>query len=210
LDAANKLECPQFPSLVRRFLRGQLYPDLGTQSPNLAYPSLQGHVSIVYSAVATFRAPSDISGMNGMHREHIRATQSWRQGKARYDCVFINSNSDLDGMGGLEVARVLTFFAFTHQGREYPSALIHWYSLVGTQPDEDTGLWMVSPDRDENGYPHLAIIHIDSIYRAAHLIPVYRNVGLIDKKLTLHDSLDTFDIFYVNKFVDHHAFEIAF
>jgi hypothetical protein len=199
--------------MARRFLYDQLYPDSEIESSNLsgnAYPNLQGNVHIVYSAVATFRAPSDISGMNGMRREHIRATPSWRQGKARYDCIFINSNANLDGMAGLQVARVLAFFAFMHLGTEYPCALIHWYSLVGMQPDEDTGLWMVSPDAEQDGYPHLAIIHVDSIYRAAHLIPVYRDVGFIDKNLTLHDSLDTFDTFYVNKFVDHHAFEIAY
>jgi hypothetical protein len=26
----------------------------------------------------------------------------------------------------------------------------------------------------------------------------------------MHDALDTYKNFYVNKFVDHHAFEIAF
>lgn len=186
--------------MVHRFLYNQLNPDSEIESSNRsgdAYMNLQGHVRVVYSAVATFRAPSDIGGTNGMRHEHIRATPSWRQEKARYDCIFINSNANLDGMGGLEVGRVLAFFTFMHLDTEYLCALIHWYSLVGMQPDED-------------GYPHLAIIHVDSIYRAAHLIPVYQDVGFIDKNLTLHDSLDAFDIFYVNKFVDHHAFEIAF
>ena len=32
---------------------------------------------------------------------------------------------------------------------------------------------------------------------------------VVPESLTLHDSLDTFQSFYVNKFIDHHAFEIA-
>ena len=107
------------------------------------------------SAVATFRAPSDISGVYGMRREHIRAISSWRGGPAR----------------GFEVARVFLFFSFQHQNEMYSCALIQWYSYVGTQPDEDTGLWKIEPDTKDDGSPHLAVIHLDTIFRAVHLMP---------------------------------------
>jgi len=199
--------------MIQRFLYDQLYPDSKIPSSQLkttAYPNFNGRISIFYSATATFRAPSDISSINGMRREYIRATPSWRHEAARYDCVFVNSLPAFEGMRGLEIARVLAFFSVTHDELEYECALIHWFSRLGTGPDENTGLWVVEPDFGDDGNPFLDIIHIDSIYRAAHLLPVYRTNQYISRSLTMHDTLDTFKQFYVNKFVDYHAFEIAF
>ena len=210
--AANKLELPLFPVMIRRFLYDQLYPDSDIPSNLLettAYPAFDGNIAIFYAAVATFRAPSDSHGVNGMRREFIRATPSWRGGAAQYDCILINSNSELKGMHGLDVARVLTFISFSYNAQEYQCALIHWFSRLGTRPDETTGLWNVEPEFDgDDEEPHLDIVHVDCIYRAAHLIPVYN--GYISQSLTMHDTLDSFSCFYVNKYVDYHAFEIAF
>ena len=75
-----------------------------------------------------------------MRREHIQATLSWRNKTAHYDCIFVNSNPELDNMHGLEVARVMTFFSFVHEGKEYPCALIHWFSCISDTPNEDTGM----------------------------------------------------------------------
>jgi hypothetical protein len=96
--------------MLRRFLYDQLYPNSSIPSSELsihAYPEFHGRVHVFYNATATFRAPSDLSGIGGMRREYIRATPSWRNGHPRYDTVFINSDSSEDGMGGLEVARIL-------------------------------------------------------------------------------------------------------
>jgi hypothetical protein len=129
---------PQFPMLVQRFLYDQLYPDSAITSRSVlpeSLPIIEGRLEVFNSAVATFRSPSDISGINGMHREHIRAMTSWRSGPARYDTVLINSNPDIEGIRGFEIARVLLFFAFRHQGKCYPCALVHWFSFVGVEPD---------------------------------------------------------------------------
>lgn len=199
--------------MIRRFLYDQLYPDSKIPSSQLeitAYPDFNGRISIFYCASATFCAPSDISGVNGMHREFIRATPSWRQGAPRYDCIYINSAGESEGMPGLEIARVMALFAIVHDEVEYQCALIHWFSREGTKPDDVTGLWVVEPEFDGDRNPFLDIVHLDSIYRAAHLLPVFRTNQFISRSLTMHDALDTFKNFYVNKFVDHHAFEIAF
>jgi hypothetical protein len=198
--------------MIRQFLYDQLYPDSEIPSSLLevtAYPDFNGRVSIFYSATATFRAPSDISGVDGMRREYIRATPSWRKEAARYDCIFINTNPEMEGEGmrGLEVARALAFFSFVSNNVEYQCALIHWFSRI--EWDEDTGMWMVEPEFDADENPHLAIIHVDSIYRAAHLTPAYRTNQYISRSLTMHDTLDTFKQFYVNKFADHHTFDIV-
>jgi hypothetical protein len=67
-------------------------------------------------------------------------------------------------------------------------------------------MWIVQPDNDESP---LSIIHLDTVVRAAHLLPVFGKER-VSRSLSFTDTLDTFTSFYVNKFADHHAFEIAF
>lgn len=95
------------------------------------------------------------------------------------------------------------------QGITYPCALVHWFSLVGDEVDEDIGMWVVELDINETGTPLTGIIHLDSVLHAAHLMGVCREAFVL-KTLTLDNCLDFFHLFYVNKFVDHHTFEIAF
>jgi hypothetical protein len=170
------------------------------------YPVVESKIFVFKSAVATFYAPSDVSGITGMRREYIRATSSWRNGAARYDCVFVNTKADADGARRFEIARVFLFFSFSHDDKEYPCAFIQWYSFVGTERDEDTGYWVVEPDILDDGSPHVVIIHIDCIVRAVHLMPVTRTARFVDSSITMHTSLDKFKHFYLNRFVDHHAF----
>ena len=208
--AARLLMQPHFPRLVQRFLYDQLYPDSAIPSRLVfpeSLPTIDGRIEIFNSAIATFRAPSDISSITGMRREHIRATPSWRNGPARYDTVLINSNPDIEGIHGFEIARILLFFSFQHQECHYPCALVHWFSFVGVEPDEDTSFWTVEPDFTDDTNPHLAIVHIDSIYRAVHLLPAHRDARFINPAFTMHSTLDEFKLFYVNKYADHHAFD---
>jgi hypothetical protein len=122
--------------------------------------------------------------------------------------VFINTDSDAEGMRGLEVARVICFFSFKHNWEVYPCALIQWFEKIGDCPDEDTGMWMVAPSFHEDGSRNLAVIHIKTVFHAAHLIAIYSS-EYIPHSLKFYHSLDTFGSFYVNKYADHHAFEIA-
>lgn len=121
----------------------------------------------------------------------------------------MNSEPELPGIRGLAVARVFLFFSFTYNSTSYPSALVQWFSFIGDEPDDETGLRMVEADFHEDGRPYLSIIHLDSVFRAAHLIPAYRTPDFIKRSLTMHDALDEFDVFYVNRFADHHSFEIS-
>ena len=212
VNLATKIEQPRLIELVRRFLYDQLYPDSNLPSSDVslnACPIFFGKVSVFLSAVATYYAPSDPCGIGGMHREHIRATPSWRRGPARYDCVFVNSRPELEGMRGLDVVRILLLFSFPFKGITYPCALVHWFSIIGEEPDEDTGMWMVRPAATEDGQPEVSVIHLDCVFRAAHLLPIYGDIPAPDN-VSLYNSLDAFAGFYVNKYADHHAFEIAY
>ena len=195
--------------MIRRYLYDHFYPNSEVPSyllDDAAYPDFNGRISIFYSATATFHSASDISNISGLRCEHIRATPSWRNGQPRYDCAFIYSKRNILK---LTVARILTFFSFVHEGEQFQCALVHWFFCAADRPDEDTGLWIVGPGFIEGGEPHIGIIDIGSIYRAAHLIPVYGSSQYVARSLTMHDSLDTFKQFYVNKFVDYHAFGIT-
>lgn len=109
-------------------------------------------------------------------------------------------------MRGLGVVRVMLFFSFEYDNTQYPLALVEWFKKVGLDPV--TGMWVVRPDIVRGKREH-SVLHLDSFLRAAHLIPVFGTQKLPrDFDFTL--SLDAFDAYYVNKYIDHHANEVAF
>ncbi|KAF7967364.1 hypothetical protein HWV62_34649 [Athelia sp. TMB] len=196
----DEIQQPELLDLIADFLHEQLtLPGADLQTSSL--PSIQGKIAVHASALAMFYAPSDASGVGGMRRERIRAVPSWRKGPPRYDCVFISTDPDLDGMRGLDIARVQLFFSFKAGGKTYPCALVHWHSRVGDSPDSTTGMWIVEPDHHPDNSPVLAVIHLDTVVRAAHLIGTYGD-SFIPKTITCDTSLDSFYSYYVNKFMD--------
>jgi hypothetical protein len=205
-EFAHSLNEPDFVNKLRKFSMDQTCADSDSDDQ---LPEIDDLIKLYPSAVATYFAPSDLSGIRGMHSEHIRATPNWRNEGPRYDTVFVNTNPNEDGMRGLDVARVQQVFSFKSRGRCYPCAVVQWYSHCGDEPDEDTGMWIVEPDIYEDGERVTDIIHLDTIVRSAHLIAVYGN-NPIPKDIPLCYTLDLFHSYYVNKYIDHHAFEIAF
>lgn len=145
-----------------------------------------------------------------MQREYIRSTPNWRKEGPRRDCVFVHTGSDFedDGIRNFDIARVLAFFSFRLNGVTYPCAAIRWFEKVHDIPDENTGMWRVRPSCLPNHSPHIAVIHIDTIYRATHLIPIYGRRPIPRDVRPCH-VYDAFNMFYVNKYVDHHAFDFA-
>ncbi|KAJ3510664.1 hypothetical protein NLJ89_g4545 [Agrocybe chaxingu] len=212
---AQKVQQAQLPLLMRRFLYDSLHPTAlipSSRVPQDELPQLTGKAYIYTSARAVFYAPSDLSGLGGLRHERIRSTKSWYGGAPRRDCIFVGNSdaSDAPGMRGLLVARVLLFFSFTHSATKYPCALVHWFSIIGDEPCDETGMWIVEPDF-RGGKPFLEVIHLDAILRGAHLIGVSGSHFLPnDLDFTFDKSLDAFSSFYVNKYVDHQAHEIAF
>ncbi|KAF9232868.1 hypothetical protein BU15DRAFT_90553 [Melanogaster broomeanus] len=199
LDLAEELNVPELPMLIRYFLYDQQHPDGPQSSTDMLLremPVYRGRLDVFHSAVATFFAPSDPSGTGGMHCEHIRANPSWRRGAAHYDTYL----STLDN--------IHCFFSFAFLNKTFPCTLVHWYKRIGSQPDDITGLWMVHPSFEDDGSRESSVIHLDSIFRAVHLLPMFSNSNPIHPAVTFDNSLDAFKGYYVNKFADHHLFEI--
>jgi hypothetical protein len=130
-DIAAEIGQPNFPNLPPQFIYNQQHSNYTSDTSSADLPTFYGKVTIYPSAVATFHAPSDISGIGGMRRECIRAVKSWRKGPGHYDTIFVNTDPSMDGMQGLEVAHVRLFFSFSYEGVKYPCALVHWFSCVG-------------------------------------------------------------------------------
>ncbi|KAJ3914515.1 hypothetical protein F5877DRAFT_92682 [Lentinula edodes] len=212
-ELAIYIQQPALEYLTRQLLHDQLEladdsSASSTSNSESDLPEITLKINVYHSAVAVFFAPSDDSGIRGMKQERIRCTPSW-YGVERRDCVLVTVDEDKPGFRGMSAAHVLLLFSFRHEGITYPCALVHWYNTYGRRHDSKTGLWMVRPAfRDQAGRnPCLAVIHLDTLIRAVHLIPVYGSHPL-PSELQFHQSLQAFKLFYVNKYADYHANEI--
>ncbi|KII88928.1 hypothetical protein PLICRDRAFT_698078 [Plicaturopsis crispa FD-325 SS-3] len=206
-EVAANIHQPRLPELVRRFLYDQTHPNSALPSADVPLdlcPQFSGRISVFHSAVARFYAPSDLCGAGGMYRERIRCNPNWRGEYARHDTVFIDVDSELPGMEGMVIGRVFLFFSFTFGDEHYPCALVHWMEPIGL--DDDTGMWVVRPEYEGNGRPSVAVVHLDSIPRASHLIGRYGSAFIPDD-LHFSRSLDLFRAHYVNPYADHHMHE---
>jgi hypothetical protein len=106
---------------------------------------IEGKISIFHLAIVSFFAPSDKCGLCGMRREHIRSCPL-RQGKPPlHDCAFMVEDEDKHGMCGMNVASIQLFLSFVHNRKEYPCALVNWFSTIGRSRDSETGMWKVRP-----------------------------------------------------------------
>jgi len=204
---ATHIEQPRLPELLQQFLYSQLDPDAQEDIPIESCPDFMGRVSVHHSAVARFYAPSDLCGTGGMHQERIRSNPNWHEGYARNDTVFVGmaAGEGQHGMQGLVIARVRLFFTFKLDTKPYSCALVEWF-ISRDEPDEDTGMWVVRPEFHPNGQRAMDVINVDSIVRAAHLLPVFK-ASLIPSRLHFSNALDVFHAYFVNNYIDHHCNE---
>ena len=93
------------------------------------------------------------------------------------------------------------FFSIRHNKTHFPCTLVSWYST--------TGMWKVKPNFDNLGNVAMLIIHLDSMVCSAHLMGIAGTIR-IPHHLTFNCSLNAFQAFFVNKYIDHHAHEYAF
>ena len=55
---------------------------------------------------------------------------------------------------------------------------------------------------------NLAVIHVDTIVRGAHLLPIFGHQS-VPPSISFYNSLDVYCGFYVNGFADHYAFQLV-
>lgn len=208
---AVHIDQPQLPTLARRFLFDQVNKNADITSDDVDLedcPEIMGKISVFHSAVASFFAPSDECGLRGMRRERIRSCPLWRGKGQRRDCAFVVEDEDKPGMRGMNVVRIQLFFSFSHNEKQYPCALVEWFSRIGRAVDLETGMWRVRPDI-RRGQRLCSVIHLDSLLRGAHLLPNF-GCSFLPINFDYSYSLDAFASYYVNHFADHHSHEIIF
>jgi hypothetical protein len=204
-----------FENLVRRFLFYQKNPAFVGTPPISACPPVDSveDISVFHSARAVFCAPNNPSGTGGLYRETIRCTPKWQTGgiiAPRRDCILLNTGSDIVGARGLDVARVHLFFSFTIEEEVFECALIHEFCKSYADPDPDNGMWIVEPDYSRDGYRVMSVVHVESIVRAAHLLPVFKDGIFSPREINFTHTLDVFKAFYLNRYIDYHAFDTLF
>jgi hypothetical protein len=211
-ELGRHIQQENLEDLVRTFLFYQQNPTfIGTPPSTSARPTIEGveGISVFHSAKAIFHAPNISSGTEGLYRETIRSTPRWTTSgitAPRRDFVLLKAGSDMEGVRGLNVARVHLFFSFSLGEESFECALIHEFCKSFTDPDPDNGLWIFEPDYSNDGYRIMSVVHANSIVRAAHLLPVFKDQTPIPREINFTNTLDVFKAFYLNKYIDYHVF----
>ena len=87
---------PGLTQLIQEFIYEQHHPNSSAHNI-LNLPPFYEKITIHMSTVATFHAPSNLSGISGMKCECMHAVNCWRNSPGRYDTMFINTtHSDTD------------------------------------------------------------------------------------------------------------------
>ena len=205
-DLAASIQELSLPIAFRQFLFFLHDSDSETAPSSLSnLPQFHSHVHVHCSALATFFAPSDLCGVRGMRQERIRSTPSWYE-HLRYDTIFVVLDDTLPGMEGMVIARVRLLFSFNYNCADHCCALVNWLVREGNQPDPDTGMWVVSLEK-QDGVPTTQVIDVKTIVCAAHLIPVFGSEN-VPSDVYHYNSLDIYRTFFINKYADHHSHEL--
>jgi hypothetical protein len=124
-----------------------------------------------------------------------------------------SASNDEPMINSFSAAQAHLFFSFKYDHTFYKCALVHNYQVINPSSDEITGMAIVKRAMRGN-WSRVHIIPLNNILQAIHLILVFSQLGnrKIPKKYKhklMFNDCQLFKLFYVNRFVDHHAFEIC-
>ncbi|KAH6868892.1 hypothetical protein BKA70DRAFT_1211207 [Coprinopsis sp. MPI-PUGE-AT-0042] len=197
---------PQFKQAFLEYLYLARHPNRLLPPDIHLYMAFTAKIHVYHSAVACYYAASDACGVGGMQRQIIRCNPSWRN-QTRMDTVFVAEN-DEPGMRGMLIAQTRLLFSFTdlYDDRTHACALVNWFPTVGEEPDPVTGMWMVEREV-VNGQRPLQVVPLGTIVRGSHLLPDYGK-GKLPEDFSYIDSLEAFERYFVNSYIDNHAHEM--
>ena len=87
--------------------------------------------------------------------------------------------------------------------------LVYWFCHAMDTPSDVTSMYVVKPEYLPNGQPTIAVVHLDTLFRVAHLLPVYSKHQALSKHQHYEETLDLFSEFYVNRYINYHAFKVV-
>ena len=191
--------------LIQEFIHSQHHPESSPHNiTNL--PPFYEKITIHTSAVTTFHTFSDPSGVGGMKCECIHAVGHWWKGLGCYDMLFINTHHDnvdlihLHG-GSWPWGGSCAPFLFIHSW--WSEISMHWVSCTTDTLSDITGMHVVEPDCLPDGRPVTVVVHLNTVFRVVHLLPIF------SKHQHHEQTLDLFSEFYINRYIDYHAFEVV-
>jgi hypothetical protein len=124
-DLANFIQEHDLPLTVHKFISLIDNPTSASNSePDL--PKFHGKIQVHHLALATYFAPSDCSGTQGMCQERICSLPSWYE-KPRCNTIFVVLDDKLPGMEGMVIAHILLYFSFDYKQVHYSCAYVNWY-----------------------------------------------------------------------------------
>ncbi|KAJ2989849.1 hypothetical protein NUW54_g8655 [Trametes sanguinea] len=208
-DMSVEVDQHDLEVLISEYLQQSIYPDVlideGFPVNELPQVSSRTRISRYLSASATFYAPSESCEPGGMHREIIRCNPSWLSKVPRYDTILIRVDVHAPGVRGMQVARMKALLSFTFENFLYECALVQWFTFDDDAPDALTGMWRLRPHIVDNVHV-TSVVDLSSIIRACHLMPVFGTTSLpVD--FSFIDSLDAFNAYYLNTYIDYHSHE---
>ncbi|KZV82698.1 hypothetical protein EXIGLDRAFT_810315 [Exidia glandulosa HHB12029] len=164
----------------------------------------------------TYHAPDvlDIA-----HATGERVTRLRRTVKPRYDTVLVETKGNgVAGIGGLKdirIARLRAIFNVPRGlrqdlfGDKPPQhlAFVEWFSRP-TRRDPTTKMYRISRSfkPGQTSQKEVAVVEVMDLRRSCHLLPEF-GASDVDRALTPYTVLDAFDHFYLNDFVDKHAYQ---
>ena len=111
-------------------------------------------------------------------------------------------------MSSYIISHALVFFSFKYTNKDFSIVLVWQYILSDEARcrDKAIGMWLVECEF-HGEEPHLAVVHICSIFHAVHLLPFFGKEW-VPQGFSYSNTLDKYTKFYVNRFADYHLFEI--
>lgn len=121
--------------------------------------------------------------------------------------VFVNQDSSQKGLLSMDVAQVKLLFTLYYCQHCCQCTLVHWFQHDKDTPDQQAGMWVIKLCM-RYCVPVCSVINLATIFCMTHLIPVYDTKDPIPNTANHTASLGDYQKFYVNKYIDHHAFDV--
>lgn len=141
---------------------------------------------------------------DGILKQIARCTGEWRSAGPCHDTVLVgHADGRGNGLDRFEVCRLHLLFKFqdrdiSENPEKHELAYVQWFQKKSHHKLNQ----MVMVELTES----FSVISVESIYRPIHLIPKFDIQNDLKTTLANHKAPDNFREFYINSYIDRHAF----
>ena len=141
---------------------------------------------------------------NGILKHIARCTNKWQNASPCHDTILVGyADGPGNGLDRFEVCRLHLLFKFqdcdiTENPEQYELAYIQWFQKKYHHKLNQMVIVELTEKFD--------VILIESIYCPIHLMPKFDIQNDLKTTIANHKSPDDFREFYINSYIDRHAF----